>query len=61
MEFKISCFEVKKIGENHWQEVPEKKVLEKLVDNFDPVTPIITKMLQGSEITVETGIYRIRS
>jgi hypothetical protein len=61
MEFKISCFEVKKIGENHWQAVSEKRVLEKLADNFDPVTPILTKMLQGSEITAETEMYRIRS
>ena len=61
MEFKISCFEVKKIGDSHWQEVSEKLVLEKLVDNFDPVTPIITKMLQGNEITAETEMYRIRS
>ena len=61
MEFKISCFEVKNFGESHWQEVPEKKVLEKLVDHFDPVTPIISKMLQGIEITAEMKIYRIRS
>ena len=61
MQFKISCFEVKKNGDSQWQEVSEKRVLEKLVDNFDPVTPIITKMLQGSEITAETEIYRIRS
>jgi hypothetical protein len=61
MEFKITCFEVKKFGENHWQAVSEKRVLEKLADNFYPLTPIITKMLQGNEIIAETEIYRIRS
>ena len=60
MEFKISCYEVKKFGENRWREIPEKIMLEKLVENFDPITPIITKMLLGSEITAETEIYRIR-
>ncbi len=61
MQFKIACFEVKKFGEDNWQEVPEKMVLEKLVDCFDPVTPIITKMLEGNEIATETVTYRMRS
>ena len=61
MQFKISCFEVKKVGEELWREVPEKMVLEKLVDCFDPVTPIIAKMLEGNEIVTQTEIYRIRS
>jgi hypothetical protein len=60
MQFKISCFEVKKIGDEKWQEVPEKMVLEKLADWFDPVTPIITKMLEGKEIGAQQEIYRIR-
>jgi hypothetical protein len=61
MHFKITCFEVKKFGENNWQEVPEKMVLEKLVDYFNPVTPVITKLLQGNEVVAETEVYRIRS
>jgi hypothetical protein len=60
MQFKISCFEVKKFGDEQWQEVPEKIVLEKLADCFDPVTPIITKMLEGKEIVTQQEIYRIR-
>jgi hypothetical protein len=60
MEFKITSFEVKNIGDNHWQAVSEKKVLDKLAQNFDPITPIITKMLQGNEIVAESEIYRIR-
>ena len=61
MQFKIACFEVKKFGENVWQEVPEKLVLEKLLDNFDPITPVIMKMLQGNEIVTQQEICRIRS
>lgn len=60
MKFKISTFEVRKHGEDKWQEVPEKIVLEKLVECFDPVTPTITKMLEGNEIVTHQEIYRIR-
>jgi hypothetical protein len=61
MQFTITCYEVKKAGNNNWQEISEKMMLDKLADNFNQVTPIITKMLQGNEITAETEIYRIRS
>jgi len=60
MKFKLTCFEVKRLGEDSWQEVPEKMFLEKLVDFFDPVTPAITEMLQGGEIVTPREIYRIR-
>jgi hypothetical protein len=60
MQFKISCFEVKQIGNEEWQQVAEKIVLEKLVESFDPVTPILTRMLQGAEIATSQEIYRIR-
>ena len=61
MQFTITCYEVKKFGENHWQEVSEKMVLNKLAQNFNQITPILTKMLQGNEIVADTEIYRIRS
>ena len=60
MQFTITCFEVKNFGDNHWREISEKMVLDKLAQNFNPITPVIKKMLQGSEITADTGIYRIR-
>ncbi len=61
MQIKLTCFEVKKFGEENWQEVSEKRALEKLIDSFDPVSPIIKKMLQGSEVVAEAEVYRIRS
>ena len=61
MRFKISCFEVKKSGEDEWQEASEKIVLEKLAECFDLVSPIITKMMEGNEIVVQQEIYRIRN
>ena len=60
MQFKLTNFEIKILGEDSWQEIPEKMFLEKLVDCFDPVTPALSKMLQGNEIVAETEIYRIR-
>lgn len=61
MQFTMTCFEVKKFGEISWKDVSEKMVLEKLAENFYPITPILTKMLQGNEIIAETEIYRIKS
>jgi hypothetical protein len=60
MQFRVACFEIKRLGEDIWQEVPEKKFMEKLTDCVDPVTPAITKMLQGGEIVSLKEIYRIR-
>jgi len=59
MKFKLTYFEVKKFGEDMWQEVPEKIFLEKIVDCFDPVSPILEKILQGNEIVANAEIYRI--
>jgi hypothetical protein len=60
MQFKISCFEVKKLGEDQWQEASERVVLAKLAECFDPVSPILTKMMEGNEIVAHREIYRIR-
>jgi hypothetical protein len=60
MHIKITYFEIKKPGEDNWQEVPEKMALEKLADCFDPVTPIIARMLEGNEIVADTALYRMR-
>jgi hypothetical protein len=61
MKFKLTYFEVKKFGEDMWQEVPEKIFLEKIVDCFDPVSPILEKILQGNEIVANAEIYRTRT
>jgi hypothetical protein len=60
MQFAITCYEVKKSGENHWQEVSEKMVLDKLADNFNQITPVLTKMLQGNEVVAEKEIFRVK-
>ena len=61
MQFKSTYFEVKSLGEDRWREIPEKMFLEKLVDCVNPVTPALTKMLQGGEFATPREIYRIRN
>ncbi|MGD9240415.1 MAG: hypothetical protein PVG69_10335 [Desulfobacterales bacterium] len=58
MEYILRCYEFKHFGETKWQKVSEKTVMENLIDNFDPVTPVLSKMLKGEEIITAQGIYR---
>jgi hypothetical protein len=59
LEIELTCYEVKNIGEHGWQKIQEKAVMERLADSFDPVTPIISRMLRGEEIVVSQEIYRV--
>jgi hypothetical protein len=58
MEFGLTCFEVRHIDENEWHKISEKAVMERLVDSFDPVTPVLSKILRGEEIILSHEIYR---
>ena len=58
MKASIGRYEFKHLGQNEWQPVSEKIVLENLVDDFDPVTPVLSKMLSGEEISTSQGFYR---
>ena len=60
MQFKISCYQVRKLGEDKWHETSEKMVLENLADCFDHVTPVISKLLEGNEVIARQVIYRIK-
>ena len=40
----MSQFQVKNFNDDSWKEIPESYVLEKLVDQFGRVTPLIIKM-----------------
>ena len=59
LEIELTCYEVKNIGEHRWQKIPEKAVMERFADSFDPVTPILSRMLKGEEIVVSREIYRV--
>ena len=58
---RFPCYEVRHIGEHEWHQISEKKVMERLVDSFDQVTPIISRMLKGEKIIVLQEIYRVLS
>jgi hypothetical protein len=53
-------YEVRKVGENEWQKETEKIVMENLAESFDPVTPVITKILSGEEIRTSHEVYRYK-
>jgi len=60
MQFEISHYEFKVSNSGDWQGIPEKLVLEKLVDFFDPLTPLLAEMIQGKEVTTPEGIFRMK-
>jgi hypothetical protein len=60
MHFELSHYEFKNSNSDEWHRVSETIVLQKLVDFFDPLTPLLTEMLQGKEITTPEGIFRMR-
>jgi hypothetical protein len=35
--------------------------LEKLVDIFDPLTPLLVEMIRGKEIITPEGFFRLKS
>ena len=61
MEFELTCYEVRHIDKDEWHKISEKTVMERLVDSFDPVAPVLSKILRGEEIIVSDEIYRVIS
>ena len=59
MEFELTCYEVRHIDEHAWHKISEKTVMERLVDSFDTVTPVLFKILRGEEIILSHEIYRV--
>ena len=60
MQFKISQYEFKESNGDSWRKVSETIVLEKLVDVFDPLTPLLSEMLQGKEVITSEGVFRMK-
>jgi hypothetical protein len=56
----MSQFQVKFPNKDDWKEISESKVLGKLVNEFDRVTPVIIQMVQSKEIITTEGIFRIK-
>ena len=60
-KMRLSEFEIKQIDAENWQVVSEKRVLRKIVEKFDTVTPVLLEMFQGKEITIADGTLRIKN
>ena len=60
MNFKLTQFEVKHLDAKNWRYISEVAALELLHDKYHRITPILSQMLQGKEITTPDGIFRIR-
>ena len=58
---RFPCYEFRHIGEYEWHKISETKVMERLADSFDPVSPIVSRMLKGEEIIISQEIYRVLS
>lgn len=57
----IPIYELKYFEENEWNTISEKAALEDLLDNFERISPVISKMLHGKEINTQRGIFRIKN
>ena len=60
MQFKISQYEFKDSNGDSWQKVSETYVLGKLVDVFDPLSPLLSEMVQGKEVITSEGVFRMK-
>jgi len=60
MNFKLTQFEVKRLDAKNWRYISEVAALELLQDKYHLITPILSQMLQGQEITTPDGIFNIR-
>ena len=60
MKIKLSQFEVKHLDAKKWRYISEVAALELLQDKYHLITPILSQMLQGKEITTPDGIFSIR-
>jgi hypothetical protein len=60
MNYQFSQFEVKQLDTKIWRYVTEVTALQVLQRNFSRITPIISQMLEGKEITTPDGKVCIR-
>ena len=53
-------YEVRKVDGGRWEDISEKNIMESLVDIFDQITPIMTEILHGKEVSTPYGTYRLK-
>ncbi len=57
----VPIYELKYFEENEWNAISEKDAIEGLLDNFERISPVISKMIHGTEINTQRGIFRIKN
>jgi len=60
MLFAMPSYEVKYNDKSDWEAISEIKVLGKLQEAYDRVTPAIQKMIEGQEVLTPQAVFRIR-
>jgi hypothetical protein len=60
LTFKLPQFEIKCFSENDWKAVSEIYFLEKLLDNYVIITPVLGQMFNGKEVITRDCIFRIK-
>ena len=61
MQIEMPMYEVRNVDGGLWEDISEKNFMETLVDIFDQVSPIMTDILHGKEVTTRYGIYRLKN
>ena len=56
----MTKFEVKYSNTAQWEIVSEKTVMQRLLDTFSLVTPVISEMMKGKYAYTPHGIYRMK-
>ena len=57
----VPIYELRYFEKNEWNAISEKAALEDLLDNFERISPVISKMLLGKEINTQRGVFRIKN
>jgi len=55
---RFPAYEFRHFGDRGWYKISEKAVMERLAESFDPVSPILSRIIRGEEIIISEEIYR---
>lgn len=58
--FTMPRYEVKYFDKENWEEISEKKALEKLSNAFYHLNPVLSDLLKGKPILTSEAIFRIK-
>ncbi len=61
MKFTVPRYEIGYRGENHWVDISELDLIQKLYDSYDRVTPLIRQILKGKEVKTREAVIRLKT